>query len=334
MRKIVRNCSKILAGVLLTMLLAACGKKADVTTATSAPDPQIFSSHSVAMSSSSIYSWGLNSYGQLGTGNIVAKTTPVAVLAGAAGTDDLTGMTGVSAGGTHTLAFVNLGSVYAWGNNFYGELGDNSMHSQRNTGQGPHNAPPPLTSWTGLSRLLPAGTQFSLALDSSHVVWAWGNNGLGQLGLGILKPLLLQRNYAVQVTTFPLGVTIMIAAGGSYGLALDSANTVWSWGFNFDGQLGRGLPYTNSPTPGQVVKGDATGNLTGVIHIAAGGGHSLFVDGAGNVWACGLNFFGQLGDWYPGDKKNGVVPVLTHKDPDIQLTGATPSPPLSTTHLP
>lgn len=308
MIKIGRNCSNILAGVLLTMLLAACGaKKADTTTATSSPDPQVFYSHSVAMSSSSIYSWGLNSYGQLGTGNIVAKTTPVAVLAGAAGTDDLTGMTGVSAGGTHTLAFVNLGSVYAWGNNSGGELGDNSSIARaipvkvRKDG----NAPPAFLDL--ITAVAAGGTQFSLALDSSHAVWAWGNNSLGQLGLG--NSSLTPGKFAVQVVDLTANIT-MIAAGGSHGLALDSANNVWSWGYNFDGQLGQGLPYTNIPIPGRVVNAaDATKKLTGVTYIAAGGGHSLFVDSNGKVWACGLNFFGQLGDGSTSDSKNGVVQV-------------------------
>lgn len=320
MIKIVRNCSKILAGVLLTMLLAACGKKADTTTATSSPDPQVFYSHSVAMSSGSIYSWGLNSYGQLGTGNIVAKTTPVAVLAGAAGAGDLTGMTGVSAGGTHTLAFVNLGSVYAWGNNYSGELGDNSIIASTRPVK-VLKSTTPKEFLDGITAVAAGGNLFSLALDSSNAVWAWGNNVLGQLGSG--KSSLTPDKIAVQVVGLTASIT-MIAAGGSHGLALDSANTVWSWGFNKDGQLGRGLPYTNRPTPGQVVNAaDASGKLTGVIHIAAGGGHSLFVDSAGNVWACGLNFYGQLGDGSTSDSKVGVVQVLKNGNSATPLTGAT-----------
>jgi alpha-tubulin suppressor-like RCC1 family protein len=70
------------------------------------------------------------------------------------------------------------------------------------------------------------------------------------------------------------------------------------------------------------VKADGTGNLPNVIHIAAGGGHCLFVTGDGNVWACGLNYYGQLGDGTTINRKDGVVPVLKDGNPVTPLTGA------------
>jgi alpha-tubulin suppressor-like RCC1 family protein len=143
---------------------------------------------------------------------------------------------------------------------------------------------------------------------------------LGELGSGKSSPT--PDKFAVQVVALTDKIT-MIAAGGSHGLALDSDGTVWSWGFNKDGQLGRGPPYTNRPTPDKVVNDDGTSPLPNVIHIAAGGGHSLFVDGAGNVWACGLNFYGQLGDGSTSDSKVGVVQVLKNGKSATPLTGAT-----------
>jgi alpha-tubulin suppressor-like RCC1 family protein len=314
MIKIVRNCSKILAGVLLAMLLAACGSKnADTTTATSSPSPQVFYSHSVAFGNHTTLTWGVNTFGQLGNGGRAAKTTPVAVHGGAA-----TGVEGISAGGTHTLAFKNNSSVYAWGNNYYGELGNNLTTASTKPVK-VLKSTTPKEFLPGIIAVAAGGHQFSLALDSTHVVWAWGNNSVGQLGSGKVTPTL--EKIAKQVPS-PLPVNItMIAAGGRHGLALDSGGTVWSWGSNKDGQLGQGLPDTNIPTPDLVKNvADGTGNLTGVIHIAAGGGHSLFVDNAFNVWACGLNIYGQLGDGSTTNRKDGVVPVL--KDA-IQLTGAT-----------
>jgi alpha-tubulin suppressor-like RCC1 family protein len=114
----------------------------------------------------------------------------------------------------------------------------------------------------------------------------------------------------------------MIAAGGRHGLALDSGGTVWSWGSNKDGQLGQVLATTNSPTPDKVVQDGVSGPLPNVIHIAAGGGHSLFVDSAGNVWACGLNIYGQLGDGSTTNRKDGVVQILNDSNGN-PFTGAT-----------
>ena len=323
MIKIVRNCSKILAGVLLTMLLAACGsKKADTTTAISSQIPQVFYSHSVAFGNHTTLTWGVNSFGQLGNGGIVAKSTPVAVLGGAAKTVKLTGMDGVSAGGTHTLAFKNNSSVYAWGNNFYGELGDNlTTASTIPVKVRDGTTAPPYTPLDRIIAVAAGGDQFSLALDSTQAVWAWGNNSVGQLGSGKLTPTF--EKVAEKVPS-PLPVNItMIAAGGRHGLALDSGGTVWSWGSNKDGQLGQVLPDTNIPKPGQVVMDVGNANLPNVIHIAAGGGHSLFVDSAGNVWACGLNIYGQLGDGSTTNTKVGVVQVLKNGNPATPLTGAT-----------
>jgi alpha-tubulin suppressor-like RCC1 family protein len=323
MRKIVRKCSKILAGVLLTVLLAACGSKKDETTATSSMDPAVFYSHSVAISSSTrrIYSWGVNTYGQLGSGVTTARSTPAKVKI----VDDdgnAIVMNGVSAGGTHTLAFGGVDDpVYAWGNNGFGQLGDNNLTiastnpvKVRYKNGTTH---PPLTGITAVA----AGGNHSLALDSNGTVWAWGSNLQGQLGLGEVTPKIGQLIFAEQVTSL-VNIT-RIAAGGSHSLAMSSDGTVWSWGLNRFGQLGQGLPDTKIRTPAMVVNAAGTGNLTDVIHIAAGGSHSLFVTSDGNVWACGLNIFGQLGD---GDetlkRKDAVVKVLKDKDPDIQLTGA------------
>jgi alpha-tubulin suppressor-like RCC1 family protein len=327
MIKIGRNCSKILAGLLLTMLLAACGSKQTVTTtATSSQIPGGSYAHSVAFSNNITFTWGVNVYGQLGNGNITAKSTPGPVLAGAAATTgDLTGMSGISAGGTHTLAFVVTGPVYAWGNNGYGQLGDNSIIARTKPVQvldGTTTIPySPLTGITAVA----AGADHSLALIGG-TVWAWGSNSLDQLG--DVTPAVSQRSFAKQVSSpLPVNIITMIAAGGGHSLALDSSANVWSWGFNRSGQLGQGLDPAKSiksPTPVLVKKADGTA-LTGVIHIAAGGSHSLFIvnDGVNpaTVWACGLNVAGQLGVGTTVNK-NSVVQIVNDSLGNT-FTGAT-----------
>ncbi len=98
----------------------------------------------------------------------------------------------------------------------------------------------------------------------------------------------------------PLGpVTPMLAGGDGHSLALDSNGTVWSWGANGSGQLGRGVP-VNLPTP------DVVTVLKGIRAVAADRGYSLAVDTHGTVWSWGENRYGQLGD---GTKENRFRPV-------------------------
>jgi len=196
----------------------------------------------------------------------------------------------ISAGGSHTLALKDDGTVWAWGFNFDGRLGDGTS-TQRLT-------PVQVTGLTDVTAIAGGGGH-SLALKSDGTVWAWGRNNDGQLGDGTTT----NRFTPVQVT----GLTdvFKIAAGGSHSLALKSDGTVWAWGFNGNGQLGDGTT-TNNSTPVQVT------GLTGVTAIAGGFQHSLALKSDSTVWAWGSNDQGQLGD---GTTTQRLTPV--------QVTGLT-----------
>src|SRR6266568_3249689 len=120
-----------------------------------------------------------------------------------------------------------------------------------------------------------AGGAHSLALKSDGTVWAWGNNGNGQLG----DNTTTERHAPVEVVGSGgsgnlTGITA-IAAGGAHSLALKSDGTVWAWGWNLNGQLGDNTT-TDRDAPVEVVGAGGSGNLTGVTAIAAGGSsHSL-----------------------------------------------------------
>jgi alpha-tubulin suppressor-like RCC1 family protein len=255
----------------------------------------------VAFRNLTTFAWGANNYYELGNGDSdgASKNVPVPVTGSAA-----TGMTGVSAGGSHTLAFNSApGEVFAWGNNYYGELG-NALNTISVTpvqvyidAIGTH-----LTGVTAVS----AGMIHSLALDSSNHVWAWGDNTYGQLGVALTTTSL---NYAA---TVPISNIIKIAAGSYHNLALTGSNTVLSWGHNGLGQLGYTTTSTISPTPTLVMKAAVgsvpSATLSNVSEIAAGNTHSLFLIG-GTVWACGYNKYGELGDGTTIDRINGAVQV-------------------------
>lgn len=166
--------------------------------------------------------------------------------------------------------------IVAWGDNRSGQLGDGSAIAKRAT-IGSVNID---GNWNAIA----AGEGHVLALRTDGAVWAWGENGKGQLGIGTFT------NANTPFTTQIDNVTA-VAAGGNHSLALKRDGSVWTWGQNQSGQLGDGTNNDNaSPVQAKAFF------LVRATAIAAGGNHSLAVDGNSEVWAWGQNDFGQLGD--------------------------------------
>ncbi|HYO52440.1 hypothetical protein [Archangium sp.] len=196
---------------------------------------------------------------------------------------------GVLAAGSfgHTLALDANGTVWAWGNNAYGQLGDGTTRER----------PLPVElAGTERVKFIVAGTYHTLALREDGTVWGWGNNSQGQLG----RPASTNPEPTpVQVP----GLTGMVAlaAGSTHSLALREDGTVWAWGNNRKGQLGRPASTNPEPTPAQVP------DLTGVVALAAGSTHSLALREDGTVWGWGSNGFGQLG--FPSNTSPNPTPA-------------------------
>ena len=144
------------------------------------------------------------------------------------------------------------------------------------------------------SPMVAAGAGHTIALRYDGTVWAWGYNGNGELGQGnttsVYSPVQVKsadgNSYLTDI--------IEIAAGSNHNLALAKDGTVWSWGYNYHGQLGNGTK-ANSSLPVKVKIGDGSVDLTGVVSIAAGYYSSFAVRKDGTVWAWGYNNAGQLG---------------------------------------
>jgi len=175
---------------------------------------------------------------------------------------------------THTVYVKDNGSVWAWGNNSDGQLGDGSLTSR--------STPVQITALLNI-RSAAVGSAHSMALKNDGSVWAWGNNSNGQLGDGGSTA----RNTPQQV--LGLSGMIAVAAGSAHSVALKNDGTVWAWGRNNYGQVGDGTP-TERHAPVQV------GGLSGVTAVAAGSGHTVALKNDGTVWAWGNNSNGQLGD--------------------------------------
>ena len=217
-----------------------------------------------------LWSWGYNSYGQLGLGNITNYSSPKQVGA-------LTTWATVSTGDGFSLATTTSGALWAWGNNNTGQLGlgnTTNYSSPMQVGA--------LTTWSKVA----AGPLSSFAIKTDGTLWSWGANTNGVLGLGNITV------YSSPMQVGALTTWATVTAGSSnFALAVKTDGTLWSWGYNNRGQLGLGNTLTKS-SPNQV------GALTNWSKVAAsryGGAQSLATTTSGALWAWGFNNNGQLG---------------------------------------
>jgi len=192
----------------------------------------------------------------------------------------------VSAGNSFTVALKSDGTVWSWGYNYFGQLGDGTTTTAKRT-------PVRVTGLTDVISVS-AGHTHTAVLKADGTVWTWGYNWYGQLGDGTI----INKHAPVQVT----GLTgvIAVSAGDEHTVALKADGTVWAWGHNWTGQLGTSTTTMyQSSTPVQIV------GLTGITAISAGHSHTVALKSDGTAWAWGNNSHGQLGD---GSTTWGGVP--------------------------
>jgi alpha-tubulin suppressor-like RCC1 family protein len=255
-------------------------------------------SHTVALKADgTVWTWGANGNGQLGNGTTTDSSVPVQVML-AAGTP-LTGATFVAAGGSSSYACVGK-TVYAWGDDIDGQLGNTSLGMTGQAVTYPVQVSLPTTAYSG-SVVLSAGQYHAVALQSlsegsggtAHVVksvYAWGDNTYGQLGQGTAS--------AGSSSATPLLVTLAatsataVAAGAVHNLAIDAGGNVWAWGRNLYGESGQSTA-GNVPTPTQVA------GISNAIQISSKGISSYAITKTGSsspvLYAWGQNGYGQLG---------------------------------------
>lgn len=221
----------------------------------------------------SLWGSGNNSYGQLGVGSAGANIiSPVMALS--------SNWTQLSAGPSHVLAVASNGTLWAWGNNSYGQLGINSYSST-------YVSPIQIGTQSNWSQIF-AGFLFSIAIQSNGTLWSWGANSQGQLG---------QNNQLTYLTPTQVGTSSTwssISCGYyQYTNAIQSNGTLWTWGNNSYGQLGLGdLVHRSSPTQ--------VGTLSNWTRVTAGYGTTVAIQYPNTIWTWGNNNQGQLGLYNSG----------------------------------
>jgi alpha-tubulin suppressor-like RCC1 family protein len=246
-----------------------------------------------------VWAWGGNITGELGNADshISYSSTPVEVKVGKQ--TALSGIVAVAASGvdfgtdsgSHVQALTSGGNIYSWGRNARGELGNNStadsylaVEVEGVNGNGF------LSSINGIGALRDS----SLAQSTTGQVYAWGDDGDGELGNGVTTGMAYKTPILSNFST-----ATSVAGGDLDSMALSSDRHVWTWGSNMFGQLGNGST-TDSNVPVQV------SNMSSVTAISMGSFDGLAVRSDGTVWDWGLNGNGELGN---GGTTNSSVPV-------------------------
>ena len=247
-------------------------------------------------SDGTLWSWGSNGSLQLGSGTPLfqAYTTPHQI-------STTTGWSKIATGYRHVLALKTNGTLWYWGNNSNGQLGNNS------TVQTPYITQlGTLTTWTDIA----AGNDFSVALKSDGSMWTWGYNLYGQLGNGNNNASLVPIQVGVGSTWSN------VEAGYSFVIAKKSNNTLWSFGQNALGYLGLGNT-TNYNIPTQI------GASATWQNIYVGYKSAIATQSNLNFYGWGSNTYGQLGDATTTYKLSPTLMPYTCVISDVDQDGYT-----------
>jgi alpha-tubulin suppressor-like RCC1 family protein len=211
-------------------------------------------------SDGTVWSWGLVDHGNLGTGTSNDSLVPAQVTG-------LSQVTRIAAGGLEGMAVATRGlttqsSVYTWGDNAQGEIGDGSYYDR---------VVPFAVAGISVPSVagIAVGGDFAMVLGTDGTLWDWGANTRGQLGNGSTNVVIRP----AEARGLDSGIT-QIAAGYEFALARHADGTVWAWGAGDHGELGNGTTtgvLGATPAPVQVT------GLSGVTQISAGYSHGLAI---------------------------------------------------------
>ena len=218
-----------------------------------------------------MWTWGANGYGQLGDGTIDYRSSPGTTIDGG------TNWSKVGAGYGSLAGIKTDGTLWTWGRNNSGELGDGTLDARSSPGSVAGGG----TNWDQVS----VGAQFMGAVKTDGTLWTWGLNQSGQLGDGNTDPRSSPSTVAGGGTNWK-----QVSAGDNFAAAVKTDGTLWTWGTNGYGRLGDGgVNPKSSPET-------TAGGGTDWSQVSCGDEQAGAIKTDGTLWTWGLNDTGQLGD--------------------------------------
>jgi len=217
-----------------------------------------------------LFTWGINSIGQLGDNTTTDKSNPVQTVTGGINWKS------VACGNTHTAAIKTDGTLWTWGLGTAGQLGDNTTVRKSSPVQTVAGG----TNWKQVA----CGWTHTAAIKTDGTLWIWGNgNGLGD-------NTNVDKSSPVQTVTFN-NTWKQVSAGTNHTAAIKTDGTLWNWGYNASGQLGDNTSVTLRSSPVQTVAFGSNWK-----QVFCGDNHTAAIKTDGTLWCWGANNIGQLGD--------------------------------------
>ena len=211
----------------------------------------------VLKSDGTVWTWGGNIGGKLGIGSTATNRALVPMeVHGANDVDYLHSVSAIMGGEVHNVALKSDGTVWSWGQNSLGMLGNGTTNDSALPVQTGLKSAPPLTGVTRLG----GRPYFTLAVKADGSIWAWGMNRYGQMGNGTVNAIpgpqvTVPGMVSNSAPGGPINGPAQVTCGYQFGAALLTNGTVWTWGSGTHGELGNGTTGT-SYLPAQVPRPD------------------------------------------------------------------------------
>jgi len=236
----------------------------------------------LGIASPTLFTWGFNSYGQLGNNTIASRSTPEQEFTSSSIWKK------VASGSALVIAMKNNGTLWGWGGNGYGQVGDNTRVAR--------STPRQIGTATNWKELTVGGYLFGStprswahAIKTDGTLWGWGVNYAGFLGDNTTNSRSTPRQIGA-ATNWK-----QVTGGFIHTAAIKTDGTLWTWGVNDSGGLGHNdtsfLGGGNRSTPKQEFTSDTTWKYVSVGHYSTGA-----IKDNGTLWLWGSNSYGQIGD--------------------------------------